>query len=223
MYVRYDLMTLWESLYLYHSFIWNLWQLSSHLWNWAVVWTSITYTNQNYCCVTARRLTLRYIFYIAYFPSRLITCRDISTLAAIGYWFHFIFYWWKWTIGMTFGRNDVLFRPMVNDEQEIDGLVRDCGGSSALTLELLQSCTGPSKRCSFWLVVDDKNSKYYGMIYELFINQAFDKPIAMITFILLQCLLRHNYFHFTNFATPLLIGTYCTRLDFDFVMTNNDT
>ena len=112
---------------------------------------------------------------------------------------------------------------MVNDEQEIDGLVRDCGGSSALALEWLRSCTGPSKRCSFWLVVDDKNSKSYGMIYESFITQAFDKPIAMITFILLQCLLRHTYFHVTNLATHLLIGTYCTRPDFDFVMTNNDT
>ena len=30
------------------------------------------------------------------------------------------------------GRNDVPFQPMVNDEQEIDGLVWDCGGSSAL-------------------------------------------------------------------------------------------
>ena len=30
---------------------------------------------------------------------------------------------------MILGRNDVLFRPMVNDEQEVDGLVLDCGGS----------------------------------------------------------------------------------------------
>ena len=30
------------------------------------------------------------------------------------------------------GRNYVPFQPMVNDEQEIDGLVRHCGGSSAL-------------------------------------------------------------------------------------------
>ena len=35
------------------------------------------------------------------------------------------------------GRKCVFFQPMVNGEQEIDGLAQDCGGSSALAMELL--------------------------------------------------------------------------------------
>ena len=84
-------------------------------------------------------------------------------------------------------------------------------GSRALALELLQSCNGPSKHCSFRLVVHDKNSKSYEMTKELYVTQPFGKPIARITFILLQCLLKHTYFHFTNLATHFLIGTHCTR------------
>ena len=41
-------------------------------------------------------------------------------------------------------RGSALFCNSLNFHAHVDGLVQDCGNSSALAMELLQSCTKPS-------------------------------------------------------------------------------
>ena len=53
--------------------------------------------------------------------------------------------------------------PSISTLLYIDGLVQDCSNSSALAMELLQSCAKPSiYACTdFWIVYDFTETEYF--------------------------------------------------------------